>query len=1148
MGNKLTIHSKRNTEESHWHKSSKYEKSVIENIEDPTGGKNINKLLTAVPSPFARMHLVETAFELALRGIQEKKETIFNKIVSETFDLLEILYNYESHKRAGANLSIMIWDFETHSDNLYKSTQSGHRELSEVLRKYFHTNERLKSMTSTYMFLLDNKVFGGSSPFTVVFTKGDIEKFNLKKSDGNAYFSKITPLWERDDDFLKSLYSMFNTKTNVLLTNSAKYVFRYLDASKDLLPISVKTFCINSINGIESNQNESLQYLKDESNSLIKVCGASIPTRANIVRVTESPLTIDCPHLPSYVNGIKPLVLREGRDSQGISKAGLKIPLKYGEIKEIKNRILPDNNNIYPYLVVDDFLEDHLVMLNYPINDGSFAVPVLNNIDKDNDNGFLLPIKKSFFDFFDKEDIVKLLTITKKQEEVYLVELQIPVEDGTTVPFKKFYYSEPKNNESGKLVNAKIYFAFFPLFKLKNNDEFNDFYKIMFTDDEPEESKVDLKFYDDDNNEISDNFNTAKHYKKTIRNKKNTTEEGSTYYQTNFPYKFLEIAISTGRAQRKIIEGMILPKWREFSLGNRKFDAAIDFGTTNSFAVILEDRSNEKTSPEPLIIGETDQQVILLNKSNPELNLTLTERFEETSNLLKIRLISRQKHEFIPSIIGAGDNPNYEFPIRTAISTSTDFTSGGSDLLGNINISFAFEKDVHRSDEHIQTNLKWEITEGENETKIREFLRQLLFMIRNKILLNQGNPKESNILWFKPLSMYEGHQANYKIIWDSIYKEIFKPKNINEGTKVLTESCAPYFYYTAQNKAQSTKPVLLIDIGGGSTDVSFFVDDKPQFGTSFNFAGNSIWNPGLQKKHQSLEGIFIKYGHDFITDSINKYSGSDKTKLNDLLKIYNSQSGTGLQSEDMVNFYFTWDKFLRFTDALKRDPKMKFLILFHFSSIVYHCIELLRQKGLERPKYLCLSGRGSKYLSILDPTPNFSLINGFLTGFINDIFGGNNNHEVKLERVPQEKEATCIGGLYLLADAKKNRGDFKDTPIAVPYLGEVDPQWKDIYYQDIDSQLKISVNQNIERFLELFFKQHKNYDFNNKFIITLDEDYNYYKDFCKKNSKEYLDLGLKKRMKNVKQTDKVNEPLFFYPIITMIYELSKIFYPGNSDN
>jgi len=710
------------------------------------------------------------------------------------------------------------------------------------------------------------------------------------------------------------------------------------------------------------------------------------------------------------------------------------------------------------------------------------------------------------------------------------------------VTFRKHYYPDPKGSDAGKIISANVYFSFFPLFKISDNSDYNDYFKIMMVDDESSFPNVALKIFDEHNIEIQDNTNAEKHHKRVVRNIKTEINNGGSYfYETNFAYKFLEITLSSGRSHQTNIKGLIVPLWKEISLGHRMYDVAIDFGTTNSHIVLLENRANDNTVPQALTIGELDQQTVLFNRYKNDSNLSLTEKYETWNSYLETRLISRQKHEFIPSIIGQGDNPTYRFPIRTAISTATNYNSSSSNLLGNINISFIFEKDVHRSDENIQTNLKWEITEGDNEIKIKEFIKELLLLVRNKILLNQGDPKHSRVLWFKPLSMYEGHQEYFRQIWDEALRQIFKPQKQNEQTQCLTESCAPFFYYAAQNKAQSTQPVLSIDIGGGSTDVSFFLDNEPKFGISFNFAGNAIWNPGLEKRHKTLEGIFIKYGRDFISEIIKNMAAADKDKIDHILKIFNSQQGPGIQSENIFNLYFTWDHVMHFTDALKRDPYIKFLIFLHFYSIIYFSLKLIKLANLKIPTSFYVNCKNQKYLPIIESFRSPENMNGFISELFKRILSSKRKSKIIFDLIDTKKEAITVGGFYYfdemgLYDKKKkiSKGE--------SYLGEMKPEFKATTYSKIDNNLKESVSSNVKRFLEIFFAQDHKYNFTQKFIITLEEPLEKYKDYCIQNSLNFLELGLSKRLKNVKLTDQVNEPLFFYPIISMIYELSKKFY------
>ena len=84
-----------------WFPSDAYSDKEIESIKDPEGGSEIS-LPTAIPSPFARIDLVKTAFRNIVKSPELKaymkdgdvlagKDD--EKLVSDALDLAEMLFN-----------------------------------------------------------------------------------------------------------------------------------------------------------------------------------------------------------------------------------------------------------------------------------------------------------------------------------------------------------------------------------------------------------------------------------------------------------------------------------------------------------------------------------------------------------------------------------------------------------------------------------------------------------------------------------------------------------------------------------------------------------------------------------------------------------------------------------------------------------------------------------------------------------------------------------------------------------------------------------------------------------------------------------------------------------------------------------------------
>ena len=80
-----------------WQTSTAYGKNAIEAIQDPSGS-SANKEITSIPSPFARIDLVKTAFESLVNSNQVDGKTIFHKMVSDCFDVGEIFFNSDKLK------------------------------------------------------------------------------------------------------------------------------------------------------------------------------------------------------------------------------------------------------------------------------------------------------------------------------------------------------------------------------------------------------------------------------------------------------------------------------------------------------------------------------------------------------------------------------------------------------------------------------------------------------------------------------------------------------------------------------------------------------------------------------------------------------------------------------------------------------------------------------------------------------------------------------------------------------------------------------------------------------------------------------------------------------------------------------------------
>lgn len=143
-----------------------------------------------------------------------------------------------------------------------------------------------------------------------------------------------------------------------------------------------------------------------------------------------------------------------------------------------------------------------------------------------------------------------------------------------------------------------------------------------------------------------------------------------------------------------------------------------------------------------------------------------------------------------------------------------------------MNLPFTYDKRSDLSYNYLKYNIKW--GNGEDMRVMESYVRTLMLIIRNKVLLNNGDLTKTKITWFYPISMAPKRLRRLRETWDEAYKEYF-----GEGsTNSMTESAAPIQYFF---KRYSTATSLVnVDIGGGTTDIAFAKDKAINHVTSLD--------------------------------------------------------------------------------------------------------------------------------------------------------------------------------------------------------------------------------------------------------------------------------------------------------------------------
>jgi hypothetical protein len=1140
MAKVLKLHEQGVSQED-WFRSAPYGRSEIEQIEDPAGGK---RQIVSIPSPFARMSIVDSA----LRFVSEKSKnhpsqlhgkTIHHQIISDFLDTAEAFFNFPNIKE---HCKILYYDLEDSISELLISKDEGHRRLGDSLQlfikdsaKEFHQEKN----SGLFFLIYQGKILGSTSPLSLfaspqISDKERDEKSNKIKFDTYSLFDfEYIPLYEREMEFQKYFFGLF--KLNPDFKSRFKSVWDYLERNLEEHKNSKNQEILHYIHKLDQTIYDKMFDDLDigNLNQHVEVFGVPLKKRkidlGSIEEKSSFVLLTDL-YKKKYPENPIPMALQSNYSVSGaVYTSGnwnpkTKVPLS--DPLPLELRTLPDNLIKYPYLTVHDFLETTILRVPYEMNSQKYFHGNLRS-RSENSYSYLLPIKPAYFEYFSPEDLRKNLSIEEGILESVSVRLKLPIRNGEVL-FEKTY----KKPTSGRRLDAEtqethglireIHFgiAIHPFVRCSEKDTTGVLipYNVHLIDTEPKE-RIELSFLN-----LSKKNMVLKPTKEVTKREK-IKQLDSRIYRLEEPFDVLEVRLQSG------LQGILVPIFKPF-LGGKKYSFSIDFGTTNTHLEVLEPNSKH---PIPFEIISEDLQYHTLHLNND--HLTIPE-------LKRIPI-----EDFFPDFLGKNQETDCSFPQRTVLAERTSLV-GEEEILHSpldMHIPFLYEKiKINKEFYDLYTNLKWsnfeESTDNslKNEFRIEKYLEELVLLIQAKVLLNNGNLDETDIYWFYPSSMTIAKKNKLKKIWTKLFS-----KYISQNLKnliLISESIAPFYYYKNTNRVSaSSQNVVSIDIGGGTTDVVIFKDNKPNLLTSFKFASNSLFGDGYGGS-LSNNGFVIEFagGIETILENNN---------VRDLRDIFYSIRDTN-HSEDLIAFFFSLDEnktlkekniSIRFSEKLSNNREFKFIFFVYYSAIIYHIARLMKAKNLEMPGHLTFSGMGSKAINLVsedDPTlADLSKI------IFEKIYGSKyENYTLSIIKAENPKEVTCKGGLYI-KDEKEELQDLDH--LKVIHLGTTEDILvveNSMKYREKNKDIEKSVVMEINQFYDFLLSIH-NDGFNLERNLDINvKNLNLYFKALGKDQRElttYLRDGLNLKSKDqIQENEDIEETFFFYPLVGAINNLA----------
>lgn len=1104
-----------------------YNSNARDTIEDPDGASAKNEI-TSIPSPFARIDLVKTAFrEVCRRAIKDIKEldgnTIFHKMVSDSLDVGEIFFNIDKFKD---KIEIITWDPSAMIPALKNDNNVSHYYVADALDKY------LQSDTKTYNFnLLRNiyllnytngpdelNIIGATSPATLFFSGANnleyIQDIFFANND-RPFDGDYVALYNRDFDYIKAWWTL--RKTIPSFSNLFPEIESYLNLTFKAISDQQIKNKLNAITSASAKDFDLIDVQTHQQSNQVEVLGTVLFKKKGKAEI-ENEFTI---RPERTVVGVKPLVLpvESGNKYSNLQYANgawgntNKAPYK-PIIADVERRTLPYDGSVYSYLTISDFLEDTIVKVPHTLNKKYFFNGNLNEVEPM--TSFLLPIKPLYFRYFSIETLNSTMPDGKLAFEMESIAggsvnviIRIPITGNgniSYIEYQRIYYAQrqadvSETQNSGGMTTFDFTGLVMPSMKFQNEED--AIYTVSCVSTFSNQFRFD--FYRESE--------VIRDIPMDCRNKERGLFDfkAETYTIQKSNFDFIRVSNKSG------VSNVIIPNFLTHQ-NLEDFEFAVDLGTSNTHIEFKKVDNNSSDS-----FNYKDSEAIL--------GAFFVQSYREIQGkLIPLDLIDENDlivRDFIPTLVG--DDSDFSFPTRTALSyaKSTDWTEKLR-TFGLINFDITYNKKLGIAyNAKPMVNIKWS-SKPNAQSAMQAYIRNIMMIIRNKVIANNGNLSRTKITWFYPNSMSPRRLSQLRTAWNDSYSELF---NRDGATRNLSESVAPIQFYFSRYATATN--LVNVDIGGGTTDIAFSSNGKVEYITSFKFAANSLFEDSFSDINPN-NGIVDWFKNDILGLL------QSKSELNELVNIFNSNLG---QPANMASFLFSLkdnsatrslaQNNIDFNKILQNDTKFKLVFIIFYTAIIYHIAQIVKTKGLKAPRHIAFSGNGSKIISIISSDPKilgkytkviFEKVLGTEYGSALDILG--------LELGSNPKESTCKGGLIatetyeepetlVLRDSSGKLANADDTyaSLSDAYKAEIVKSVKDFFrfaLTEIPSTFNLDNNFGVDNITMKIAKEE-----------------------CTKDLETYLDKGIELSIKESGNKDNpIEDAITFYPIKGVLQSLS----------
>lgn len=1010
MANKiLTLHTKSQTGTG-WFSTHPIGDEEIKSIKDPDGGIT-KEYPTSIPSPFAYIDLVKTAFKnVGRNGIDSPRTSQIDfRLVSNALDVAEVLYN---RQELGDSLKIIRWNRDNNIQALRGSQNKGQKRFADALALFFEQDEEqynFSNFENMYLVLYKGEVIGGTSPSTLFFSAAnDLSFAKIQMPNNDTLFDdQYCHLVYRDKEFQKFIFSL--KKYIPGFSTLFPELYLYLEVCKEWWANNDRTGFNRELTEASAESYETyIQAITDTTLSVEIFSRYQIGCKPLIKR--ESSYTISPSKDLPQDNSEMPLVLAPSHN--GVNMRGERMiywghPLSqnqsdqipYHNSSPINERELPGVTGIqHPHLLVSDFLEPYLIQMIYPVNSKTFYN---NEID---DIGYLTPIKSTFFKYFTAKDLRErrigdrpMYELKKMAGSSIKAILRIPVVNGEIIEFSRTYTLGQVPDETqnkGGIIEVQMGLALFPAVL---SDSFNN-YRLMLIDNEIASDKnIKAQVFLDENEVL---------WIETVVGEKVTyIEPKVSINRIDNAFNNIKIKVEGSVLNA---ENIILINQPEQRNGTKQLTYCVDFGTTNTHI----EYAVGDSAPEAFSYSRDKSLIATLHKTD-----------QETLNMFRgkgwVNILRPIEFQFLP--LGMNNNEISSFPQRTILVENhhLDWSRSIFPISDTTIPTLYHKKDYGHNNFH--SNLKWgSFSDTTDRKKTTNFLESLLLLIKAHALLHNANLNQLQLIWTYPVGMRESSVQQLADIWKGLSQ-----RNLPSSPEPIktNESIAPYYYYKhTEGISAHRSSAINVDIGGGTTDISIINGEEINLVSSYMIGGNTLLGDGYKRASKQLNGIISEH-----FGQIKNYIRSEEYVQWELLEkaelASNSIETAALlfAIENNPELVSGFDPRLDRNDLLsariKDSRHIKLPILLFYYSIVYHVWKTIEQYKVPVPRFITFSGKGSKIIQLLG---NKDQLKQITKGIINNISPNEDHKDLKII-INEElgKEATAKGGIFWFRDLGK---------------------------------------------------------------------------------------------------------------------------------